>query len=511
MRSLVSFLLLALVASVRAISSSGGNRLLVILEDVAEKDGYTKFLDDLEGRGFDIVYETPKSEGLSLFHLGERSYDHILLFPTKAKGLFTFPFLLSLVICLLLATLAVVFLADHNHQTLTGLGPNLTPNILLQFINAEGNILLALSGSTPVPSSLVSVLLEFDIHLPSDRQGLVVDHFNYDSASASEQHDVLLLPTPGPLRLGYKNFFGLRSSDVQDGQEGAKEGGKTTGVIAFPNGIGQTLGQGSLLTPILRADSTSYSYSPREGSDAIDGLFGSGLQLSLVSALQARNSARFTVVGSADMLSDKWFDADVKKIGEKTSTKTLNREFAKAVSGWTFGEIGVLRVNWVEHHLNEEGLGNASNPKIYRIKNDVTYSISLSEYSWDKYIPFTVPENDELQLEFSMLSPFHRLKLNPTISSEDSTTYSVSFKLPDQHGIFNFLVNYKRPFLSNVFEKNTVSVRHFAHDEWPRSFVISGAWPWIAGIGVTVTGWLAFCAVWLYSAPPAKGESKKKQ
>ncbi len=49
MRSLVSFLLLALVAAVQAISSNGGNRLLVILEDVAEKDGYTKFLGDLEG------------------------------------------------------------------------------------------------------------------------------------------------------------------------------------------------------------------------------------------------------------------------------------------------------------------------------------------------------------------------------------------------------------------------------------------------------------------------------
>ncbi|KAI1295729.1 Dolichyl-diphosphooligosaccharide--protein glycosyltransferase subunit WBP1 [Xylaria venustula] len=476
MRSLMSFLLLALVAVVSAISSSGGNRLLVILEDVAEKDGYSKFLGDLEGRGFDIAYETPKSESLSLFHLGERSYDHVLLFPTKAKGL----------------------------------GPNLTPNILLQFINAEGNILLALSGSTPVPTSLVSLLLEFDIHIPADRQGLVVDHFNYDTASASEKHNVLLLSPPGRLRQDYKDFFRLSGSDASDGRTRAGDS-SSTGVIAFPNGLGQTLGQGSLLAPILRAPSTSYSYNPKDEGETIDDLFATGSQLSLVSALQARNSARFTVVGSADLLSDKWFDADVKKIGEKKSIKTLNREFAKAVSGWTFNEIGVLRVNWVEHRLNEEGASNASNPTIYRIKNDVTYSISLSEYSWDKYIPFTVPENDELQLEFSMLSPFHRLKLNPTISSEDSTTYSVSFKLPDQHGIFNFLVNYKRPFLSNVFEKNTVSVRHFAHDEWPRSFVISGAWPWIAGIGVTVTGWLAFCAVWLYSAPPAKGESKKKQ
>lgn len=49
MRSIVSFLLLVLAATVQAISSDGGSRLLVILEDVAEKDGYSKFIGDLEG------------------------------------------------------------------------------------------------------------------------------------------------------------------------------------------------------------------------------------------------------------------------------------------------------------------------------------------------------------------------------------------------------------------------------------------------------------------------------
>ncbi|KAI1803734.1 Dolichyl-diphosphooligosaccharide-protein glycosyltransferase 48kDa subunit [Daldinia bambusicola] len=463
MKSFLSFVLLLFVALVQAISSSG-NRLLVVLEDVAEKEGYSKFLGDLEGRGFQINYETPKSEGLSLFHLGERSYDHVLFLPTKSKGL----------------------------------GPNLTPKILLDFINANGNILLALSASQPAPTSIVSLLLELDIHLPSDRQGLVVDHFNYDTLSAAEKHDVLVLPAPGVLRPDIKDFFSPASDDG--------------GVIAFPRGTGQTLGSGALLTPILRAPSTSYSYHPKEQAEVVDELFASGSQLNLVSSFQARNSARFTVVGSAEMLSDKWFDAKVKKVGEKKEVSTVNREFAKRIAGWTFKEIGVLRVNWIEHHLNEVGQSNASNPKIYRIKNDVTYSISLSEYSWDKYIPFTVPDNDELQLEFSMLSPFHRLQLTPTISSEDSTTYSVSFKLPDQHGIFNFKVNYKRPFYSNVEEKNTVSVRHFAHDEWPRSYVISGAWPWIAGIAATVTGWLGFCALWLYSKPTTTAsDSKKKQ
>lgn len=109
-----------------------------------------------------------------------------------------------------------------------------------------------------------------------------------------------------------------------------------------------------------------------------------------------------------------------------------------------------------------------------------------------------------------MLSPFHRLTLDAASQTADATIFSASFTLPDQHGIFNFIVNYKRPFLSNIYEKRTVTVRHFAHDEWPRSYVISGAWPWITGIGVTVGGWLIFVAVWLYSAP-TQDRTKKSQ
>ncbi|KAI0162077.1 Dolichyl-diphosphooligosaccharide--protein glycosyltransferase subunit WBP1 [Xylariaceae sp. FL1272] len=480
MRSLVSLALVAMVAVVHAISSSG-SRLLVIMDDVADKANYSHFLGDLEGRGYKLSYETPKSDSVNLIHLGERSYDHILLFPIKSKGL----------------------------------GPQLTPNILLDFLNLDGNILLTLSGSQSVPTSIVSLLLELDIELPADRNGLVVDHFSYAVDSSPDDHDVLVLPVPsleaGGLGLGAVDQI-HGSSGPESRREtpaGSRGGNERSAVLAFPHGVAQLLGSGPLIRPILRAPPTAYSYNPKSRDDPLDDLFGSGPQLSLVSALQARNSARFTVSGSADMLSDKWLDATVIKVGEKQAIKTANREFAKQLSGWTFKETGVLRVNNIEHRLNEPGMSNETNPKIYRIKNDVTYSISLSEYSWDKYIPFTVPEGDELQLEFSMLSPFHRLNLKPTISSEDSTTYSVSFKLPDQHGIFNFLVNYKRPFFSNVFEKNTVSVRHFAHDEWPRSFVISGAWPWIAGIGATVAGWLGFCAIWLYSAPPATKESKK--
>lgn len=48
MRSLVSFLALLFAAVAHAVSSSG-DRLLVVLDDAAEKAAYSKFLGDLEG------------------------------------------------------------------------------------------------------------------------------------------------------------------------------------------------------------------------------------------------------------------------------------------------------------------------------------------------------------------------------------------------------------------------------------------------------------------------------
>ena len=61
MRWLLSFLLLGLLSVVQALSSSGSN-LLVILEDLAEKSKYSKYLADLEGMS-----------GIPTFHLQIRT------------------------------------------------------------------------------------------------------------------------------------------------------------------------------------------------------------------------------------------------------------------------------------------------------------------------------------------------------------------------------------------------------------------------------------------------------
>lgn len=153
-------------------------------------------------------------------------------------------------------------------------------------------------------------------------------------------------------------------------------------MIAFPRVVGQTLGNKSpLLTPVVKAPRTAYSYSPKDDAQGVspEDLFGSGSQLALVTSVQARNSARLTVVGSVELFENTWFDAEVKRsvglggVGtDAKNVKTINQAFAKEITGWTFNEIGVLKVENIEHHLNEkDARDEILNPKIYRVKNDV--------------------------------------------------------------------------------------------------------------------------------------------
>ncbi|KAK7890346.1 oligosaccharyl transferase glycoprotein complex, beta subunit [Exophiala xenobiotica] len=474
--SSLCLLFLALLGAVSA-KSAVGDRLLVILEDEAQKGLYSKFWADLEARDFQLTFESPRKEDLSLFRHGQLAYDHLLLTPPKSKGY----------------------------------GPSLTPKILLDYVNAGGNVLLGLSSESGTPSAITSLLLEFDISLPTEKTSVVVDHFNHDELSAAEKHDVLLLDRPGPLRPDAVNFFG------------------GDGTIAVPRAVGQTLGNTSpLLAPILKAPATAYAYDPKEGADSVEDPFATGSQLALISAMQARNSARFTVLGSLEMLQDKWFGASVKSSSGKND-KAMNQEFARQLTEWTFKEVGVLKVLGVQHqeifgaskaacstckpvsNTTEVAESGEYNPEIYRIKNDVKYTIEIAQYDHDHWAPFTVPANDALQLEFSMLSPFHRLPLTASATTPNSTIFSTTFTTPDQHGIFAFKVNYKRPFLTSIEEKNQVTVRHFAHDEWPRSWAISGAWPWIGGLWSVIVGFLLFVVLWLYCEPPKEEMERRRR
>src|SRR5437667_3382981 len=99
-----------------------------------------------------------------------------------------------------------------------------------------------------------------------------------------------------------------------------------------------TLGNSPLVQPILKAPRTAYSYDQKESAAYADDdtVFAAGSQLALVVGVQARNNARITFVGGADMVGDASF-----------TNKTANRAFAKDISAWTFQETGVLKVQSV--------------------------------------------------------------------------------------------------------------------------------------------------------------------
>lgn len=238
----------------------------------------------------------------------------------------------------------------------------MSPKNIVDFVNNDGNVLLGLSGKSTTPSAISSLLIELDFHMSSDRSSVVVDHFNYDTISAPEKHDVLIVPRPGQLRPDTKEFFGGE------------------GVLAFPTASPHTLGDdNNLVAPIVRAPATAYSYNPKENAGSVEEVTATGSQLDIVSAMQGRNSARFTLLGSVESLQDQWFSATVKTPGSGKKTPTANREFAQQLTAWTFKETGVLKVGKVEHSLATDVELKEPNPTMYRIKNEIVCHTCVRE------------------------------------------------------------------------------------------------------------------------------------
>lgn len=380
---------------------------------------------------------------------------------------------------------------------ITGYGPSLTPQRLAEFLDKEGNILL-LTAPSDTPEQAREFARQLEVELPP-RGYLTVDHFNYDTHS-SPKHDVVLLPRPVPSSSTGNYFLGGKDD-----------------LIAF-RGTGHILGNRPLLIPVLSGSRTAYTYDAIEDDAHVEEAWAAGSQIHYVSALQTRSNARITVSGSVEMFSNEFFDMQVRAPGKSKSVKTANQKFAKEVTEWTFKETGIVKVLKSRHYLANMTTIEI-NPGAYRIKNNVVgaknaqcyysyadfsgkvFEIELTEYRAGRWIPFSIPNGDSLQLEFAMLDPYYRLPLFPISGTKESTIFSTTFSLPDQHGVFAFKVNYKRPYITFIEEHHSVTVRHFAHNEYTRSWNISGAWVWIAGILVSVVGWIGFCGLWLYNAP----------
>jgi len=115
-----------------------------------------------------------------------------------------------------------------------------------------------------------------------------------------------------------------------------------------------------------------------------------------------------------------------------------------------------LRIDKTEHHLV-----NATEPsELYTINDQLVYNAYISKYNpkqgtWEPYSALR-----DLQLEFTMLDPHVRTALSPVRGTPGK--YSVTFRAPDRHGVFKFLIDYKRKgcvfslFSSSIYLKASI-------------------------------------------------------
>ncbi|ORY02320.1 Dolichyl-diphosphooligosaccharide-protein glycosyltransferase 48kDa subunit [Basidiobolus meristosporus CBS 931.73] len=405
--SLLALLPCSLLASAKSLT---GDKVLVLLDEIAAKDQYSIFFNSLTERGYQLTFNDATDPSLNLIQYDERNFDHLVLFSPSTKS------------------------TPHC---------SLTATTLVDFTNKGGNILVASS------SAMSPVIQQFaaQLGIDFDNQGTsVIDHFQYNETS---EHTVIASDRFTPVTA-------IFSPTVREGAP-----------VLF-NGIGHLVSPLVYTTAILKANPTAYSYETKENMVVDDDITLIGSEIALVSSHQALNNARVTFSGSLDLFSDRFATSSVKIHGsEKRYVKSGNEAFFNELSQWTFQEKGVLKAVSVKHHKVEE----EEFPGWYRINDNIVYEIELSEYFDNSWHPYSAPD---VQFEAIMLDPYVRVTLNRTQSeSPSSTKYVGHIALPDVYGVYTLRVNYKRAGLSYVLEKDVVPIRPYRHNEYPRFLTVA--------------------------------------
>lgn len=328
---------------------------------------------------------------------------------------------------------------------------NLTQFELMKFINANGNIVAIGGIQSVLPEGIRNFLNELGI-FPSPKNYEYIDHFNSKNGEVQLNQDLNVVP-------GNRIIKDLKVKDY--------------------NGNAALISNNEYLFPILRSSATGYTYKANVPVDE-GKTWTFGEQGFLAVGLQALNNARLVWLGSEELLAEE----DLYK--------------------WTFQQQGVLKLQFVQHHKADSP--QDVNSTLYRIKDQVIYTIGVSEYHDGRWYPFEVKnDEDQLQLSFKMLDPYQRLNLLPLgpVSSQDDEildayAYYVNFTLPDHHGMFTFELDYKRVGLSYLEDKRVVTVRHLANDEFKRSWNITNAWYYMAATILVILAWFYFVVAYIF-------------
>ncbi|KAJ3089857.1 hypothetical protein HK102_005314 [Quaeritorhiza haematococci] len=377
-----------------------------------------------------------------------------------------------------------------------GFGGDLSVASIIDFINHGGNVLVATSSS--VSEFIRDLSIEFSADF-DERNTAVFDHFNQVLASSSSS---------GPV-IASSEFVGNDVALLPRSADGSGISKKEDIPPVLFRGVAHRItGKNPLITALLVGSATSYSFDVNESEDTAvhpESPFV-GHKVALVSALQARNNARVVFAGSSDMFSDEFINMPVEVAGKKYP-KSGNLFFTKEITKWTFHEKGVLAVKHTHHHREDETQQHG----IYRIKEKLAYEIEIAEWHSGQWNAFRA---SDIQFEAVMLDPYIRkgLKMDKSAltpsENPKSTKYVTFFTLPDAYGVFTFKVNYQRHGLTWLEAKETVQVRPYRHDQYPR--FLTAAYPYYVNTFSMMAAFVLFSIVWLFNKEVPLKDAKNK-
>jgi len=345
---------------------------------------------------------------------------------------------------------------------------DITPQNLVSLLGKNTNVIFALSEKqTP----LMSLASEFSLILPPPGTPLI-SHF----PKRDEPADII------PISVASSPILTPGLSPV------------------WFKGVPHAYGSNPYLVPILSAPVESFAADTTSdaGADAVfdasekggEGLWA-GSSLGVVTGFQASTNARAAWVGGVEVFSDEFANKEISK-----GVQSGNKQFALDVAAWAFQESLVLRIDNTSHWAVAD---HTHTPKeMYTTNENIHFGAQISAYDsktgrWQPYSGLK-----DLQLEFTMLDPHIRTASKHKAGSPEGT-YEVDFRAPDRHGVFKFVIDYKRKGYTHLSSSTVVPVVPPRHDGYPR--FLSAAWPYYTGAISTSIAFLLFSAVWLGGGP----------
>ncbi|XP_022148606.1 dolichyl-diphosphooligosaccharide--protein glycosyltransferase 48 kDa subunit isoform X1 [Momordica charantia] len=406
-------------------------KVLVLLDDFAIKSSHSLFFKSLQSRGFELDFKLADDPKISLQRYGHYFYDALILFS----------------------------------PTIDRFGGSVDLAAILDFVDSGHDLILAADSNA---SELIrEIATECGVDFDEDPAAVVIDHTSYAVSETEGDHTLIASDN-------------LIKSNVIVGSQ------KIEAPVLF-QGIGHTLNPAnSLVLKALSASPSAYSANPKSKLSNPPQLTGSSI--SLVSVIQARNSARILISGSLSLFSNRLFKSGVQKAGSPTNRhdKSGNEQFSIELSKWVFHERGHLKAVNVRHHK----VGETNEPAIYRINDELEYSVEIYEWSGKAWEPYVT---DDVQVQFYMMSPY----VLKTLSTDNKGLYHTAFKVPDVYGVFQFKVEYQKLGYTTLSLSKQIPVRPFRHNEYER--FIPTAYPYYGATFSMMAGFFVFTVVHLYN------------